>query len=65
MIFIHIIIPILVGAYLYYILVYKKKTEKFTNTSEEQTEELKKLKKIIQQFQKQLYQHQIVQYHPI
>ena len=39
MIFIHIIIPILVGAYLYYTLVYKKKTEKFTNTSEEETEE--------------------------
>lgn len=38
MIFIHIIIPILVGAYLYYTLVYKKKTEKFTNTSEEQEE---------------------------
>lgn len=38
MIFIHIVVPILVGAYLYYILVYKKKTEKFTNTSEEQEE---------------------------
>ena len=35
MIFIHIVVPILVGAYLYYILVYKKKTEKFTNKSEE------------------------------